>query len=72
MSWDADKAAARCSSMWIRLASALEKYAHACVEKGLPETAVKSARLADVALWHATGEIDSLTWKDVLPGKSDD
>ncbi len=65
--YDSDAAFRRTQRMWRKLAGLLEKHAYAMAEKGYTETALNSARIADVCFNQATGENDFLMMKDVLP-----
>ena len=69
--WDADKASSRNARMWVKLGKLLE--AHACerAEEGWPDLAIKSARMADVCFWQATGELAALSFKDIVPAPGD-
>ncbi|HVK42701.1 MAG TPA: hypothetical protein VM471_09510 [Phenylobacterium sp.] len=69
--YDTDAAFGRCSRMWRKLGGLLEKHAYAAAEKGYCEMALKSARIAEVCFWQATGEEDCVRMKDVaaLPTK---
>lgn len=63
--YDTDAAFGRCSRMWRKLASVFEKHAYVSAEKGYLEIALKSARMAEVCFWQATGEEDLIRMKDV-------
>lgn len=65
--YDGDAAARRCQRMWRKLGGLLEQEAYKAAERGLPDAALKFARIADVCLWHATGEFDTISMKDVVP-----
>lgn len=65
--FDSDRAATRCNRMWRKLGGVLERYAFDRVERGLPNAAMQAARMAEVCFWQATGEMDCVAMKDVVP-----
>lgn len=66
MLWDEDKAASRCTRMWIKLGRSLETLALAQAEARNPNLAIEAARRADVCFWMATGVLDSISMKDIV------
>lgn len=65
--YDCNAAVSRCQRMWRKLGGLLEKEAYAAAERRDADGALKFARIADVCLWHATGEFDTISMKDVAP-----
>jgi len=65
--FDTNIAAARCNRMWRRLGGQFEAKAYEYAKQGLCDSSLKAARMADVCFWQATGEIDTIAMKDVLP-----
>lgn len=71
--YDSDRALKRCSRMWRKLGGLLEAKAYDCAQRGYRDFAMESARMAEVCFWQATGEMDCVAMKDVVPlqGSSD-
>lgn len=65
--YDSDTASTRCQRMWRKLGGLMEKHSYEAADKGFLETALKAARIADVCFWQATGELDCMVMKDLLP-----
>lgn len=65
--FDSDSASNRCNRMWRKLGGVLERYAYDQAEKGLNNAAMQAARMAEVCFWQATGEMDCVSMKDVVP-----
>ena len=59
------RAAAKCTRMWNRLGKMYENLAVHNIERGFGQIAFADAKRADVCYWMATGELDSLTIKDI-------
>lgn len=67
MAYEPDHAFRDCRSLWLALGRALKKKALDRAEAGHETLAVKTARLAEVCFWQATGEGDQVSMKDVFP-----
>lgn len=65
--FDSDRAATRCNRMWRKLGGLLERYAYDRASKGLNHAAMEAARMAEVCFWQATGEMDCVSMKDIVP-----
>ncbi len=66
MVFDEDKANARCSRMWRKLAGLYERAAYEAADKGQLETALDAARRAEVCFWQATGGMDCTLMKELI------
>lgn len=65
--YDTDTAARDCRALWLKVARALKAKAVERAETGHEMLAVKTARLADLCFWQATGEGDVTSMKDIFP-----
>jgi hypothetical protein len=70
--FESDRAFARNSRMWLKLGGLFERAAYAHVEKNNPHSAMQCARMAEVCFWQATGEMDCVAMKDVVPKEPSD
>ena len=64
--YEPDNAYRDCRSLWLKLGRALKKKALDRAEAGHEMLAVKTARLAEVCFWQATGEGDQVALKDLF------
>lgn len=65
--YDSDVAVRRCGRMWRKLAGLFEAHANEMAKCGFQDQALKSARMAEVCFWQATGEMDCVNMRDVIP-----
>lgn len=65
--FDSDRAATRCNRMWRKLGGQLERYAYDRASIGFCQSALEAARIAETCFWQATGEMDCVVMKDILP-----
>ena len=67
MNYDSDTAFRDCRTLWVTLGRSLKRKAIERAEAGHETLAVKTARLAEVCFWQATGEGDQVALRDLFP-----
>lgn len=65
--YEPDRAARDSSALWLKVGRTLKAKAVERAENGLETLAVKTARLAELCFWQATGEGDSTIMSDIFP-----
>lgn len=65
--YDTDHAARDCRALWLKVGRTLKAKAVERAETGHETLAVKTARLADLCFWQATGEGDLTRMNDIFP-----
>nr|DAQ12777.1 MAG TPA: hypothetical protein [Caudoviricetes sp.] len=69
--YDSDNAARDCRALWLKVGRSLKAKAVERAESGLETLAVRTARLADLCFWQATGEGDVTSMSDIFPKRED-
>lgn len=65
--YDSDNAERDCRALWLKVGRSLKTKAVERAENGHETLAVRTARLADLCFWQATGEGDVTSISDIFP-----
>ena len=69
--YDTDNAARDCRALWLKVGRSLKAKAVERAERGDETLAVRTARIADLCFWQATGEGDVTSMSDIFPKMED-